>query len=116
MNSNRPDMRAAADDASELLKALANPHRVMIVCKLFEHEQSVGEIAKALQIRDSAVSQHLAVLRRDGVVSARRDGHLVWYSISSEPGRAVIEALYRVYCATGSRNVKTGKAKSTRRR
>ena len=116
MNIGIPDMNAASDNACALLKALANPHRLMIACSLLEKEQSVGELAKSLQIRDSAASQHLASLRKDGIVSARRDGHLVWYSICSEPGRAVIEALYRVYCATPSReSVKANKSKSTRR-
>ncbi|MGH6682854.1 MAG: ArsR/SmtB family transcription factor [Pseudolabrys sp.] len=109
-------MHAAAIDASELLKALSNPQRLLIVCQLFEGERSVGQIAKALEIRDSTASQHLAVLRKDGVVSARRDGHVVWYSVTSAPGRAVIETLYDVYCSTGRSNMKTGKAKSPRRR
>jgi ArsR family transcriptional regulator, virulence genes transcriptional regulator len=98
------------------LKALSNPQRLLIVCQLFERERSVGQIAKALEIRDSTVSQHLAVLRKDGVVSARRDGHLVWYSITSAPGRAVIATLYSVYCSTDRGNMKTGKTKSPRRR
>jgi DNA-binding transcriptional ArsR family regulator len=96
-------MRANADAASELLKALANRHRLLILCQLVEEERSVGELAQFLGIRDSAVSQHLAVLRRDGVVAARREGQTIWYSISSAPARAVIETLYRVYCgAAGS--------------
>lgn len=96
-------MRANADAASELLKALANRHRLLILCQLVEEERSVGELAQFLGIRDSAVSQHLSVLRRDGVVAARREGQTIWYSISSAPARAVIETLYRVYCgAAGS--------------
>ena len=92
-------MRSAAEAASDLLKALANRHRLLIVCQLVEKERSVGELAEFLGIRDSTVSQHLALLRRDGLVAARRDGQTIWYSISSAPARALLEALYRVYCA-----------------
>lgn len=92
-------MRAAADQASGLLKALANPHRLLIVCQLIEKERSVGELADFLGLRDSTVSQHLALLRRDAIVTARRDGQTIWYSIGSEPARALVHVLYRAYCA-----------------
>ena len=98
MKMNIDDMQSAADDATELLKALSNRHRLMIVCQLVERERSVGELAAALGIRDSTVSQHLALLRKDGLVTARRDGKTIWYSISSVPARAVLETLYGVYC------------------
>jgi DNA-binding transcriptional ArsR family regulator len=100
MKMNIDDMQSAADDATELLKALSNRHRLMIVCQLVERERSVGELAAALGIRDSTVSQHLALLRKDRLVSARRDGQTIWYSISSVPARAVLEALYGVYCGS----------------
>lgn len=93
------DLLAAADKASELLKALANRHRLLIVCHLIEKERSVGELAALLEIRDSTVSQHLALLRKDGVVTARRDGQTIWYSIGSAPARELVGTLYRVYCA-----------------
>lgn len=92
-------MKAAAGQASELLKALANRHRLLIVCQLVEGERSVGELAEFLGIRDSTVSQHLALLRKDGLVAARREGQVIWYSISSAPARGVLEALYCIYCA-----------------
>jgi DNA-binding transcriptional ArsR family regulator len=92
-------MEAAADRASELLKALANRHRLLIICQLVDGEQSVGELAKRLGIRDSTVSQHLALLRKDGLVAARRDGQTIWYSISSAEARELLATLYRVYCA-----------------
>jgi len=92
-------MQVTADRASELLKALANRHRLLIICQLIDGERSVGELAEFLGIRDSTVSQHLALLRKDGLVSARRDGQTIWYSISSGPARELLETLYRVYCA-----------------
>jgi DNA-binding transcriptional ArsR family regulator len=105
-------MQAAADRASELLKALANRHRLLIVCQLVEGERSVGELAAFLGIRDSTVSQHLALLRKDGLVAARRDGQTIWYSISSPPARELLEALYCIYCAPGGKSRRAAGAKS----
>ena len=92
------DMLAAADEASTLLKALSNRHRLIIVCQLSEQERSVGELAALLKIRNSTVSQHLALLRKDGLVTARRDGQTIWYSIGSPQARELVRTLYRVYC------------------
>lgn len=91
-------MAAAADKASDLLKSLANRNRLLILCQLVGGERSVGELADFLQVRDSTVSQHLALLRKDGLVETRRDGQTIWYSIASEPARRVLEVLYQFYC------------------
>ncbi|BBC02772.1 DNA-binding transcriptional ArsR family regulator [Bradyrhizobium japonicum] len=99
MNINIDIMQSAADRASDLLKALSNRHRLLIICQLVDGERSVGELAEFLDLRDSTVSQHLALLRKDGLVSARRDGQSIFYSIASDPARKVLEALYEVYCA-----------------
>lgn len=99
MKMKLSEMAAAADQASELLKALANRHRLLILCQLSEAERSVGELAALLKARDSTVSQHLALLRKDGLVMARRDGQTIWYSIGSPEAREIIGALYRIYCA-----------------
>lgn len=95
-------MERAADQASELLKALSNRHRLLIICQLIEGERSVGELAEFLELRDSTVSQHLALLRKDGLVSARRDAQTIYYSISSDPAREILNTLYQVYCAPKS--------------
>jgi len=92
-------MEKAADEASELLKALSNRHRLLIICQLIDSERSVGELAAFLGLRDSTVSQHLALLRKDSLVAARRDGQTIYYSIASDPAREVLKALYQVYCA-----------------
>ena len=92
-------MAIAAGAAADLLRTLANPHRLMIVCRLVEGEHSVGELAAALDLRCSTVSQHLAVLRRERLVRARRDAQTIWYSLASKPARAVLETLFRLYCA-----------------
>jgi DNA-binding transcriptional ArsR family regulator len=93
-------MEAAADRASDLLKAMSNRHRLLIICQLIDGERSVGDLADFLDLRDSTVSQHLALLRKDGLVSARRDAQTIYYSIASDPAREVLKALYRVYCAS----------------
>src|SRR3569832_2509016 len=98
MKINSEIMERAADQASELLKALSNRHRLLIICQLIDGERSVGELAEFLSLRDSTVSQHLALLRKDGLVSARRDALTIFYSIASDPAREVLAALYRVYC------------------
>jgi ArsR family transcriptional regulator, virulence genes transcriptional regulator len=92
-------MELAADQASDLLKALSNRHRLLIICQLIDGERSVGDLAQFLGLRDSTVSQHLALLRKDGLVSARRDAQTIYYSIASEPAREVLKTLYQVYCA-----------------
>ena len=92
-------MEAAADKASELLKALSNRHRLLIICQLIDGERSVGELAEFLNLRDSTVSQHLALLRKDGLVAARRDAQTIYYSIASDPAREILKTLYQVFCA-----------------
>lgn len=102
-NEINPDvMRGAADRASELLKALSNQHRLLILCHLADGEKSVGQLAEFLGIRDSTVSQHLALLRRDGIIAGRRDGQTIWYRIESDVARQVVEVLYGAFCAPGS--------------
>ena len=95
-------MQASAGEAEELLKAIANRHRLMILCRLIDGERSVGELADLVSLRVSTMSQHLALLRRDGLVSARRDGQTIWYAISSTPARKLLETLYNIYCSPAS--------------
>lgn len=99
MNVDPAIMSSAADKASELLKSLANRHRLLILCRLIEAEHSVGQLATALDLRDSTVSQHLALLRKDGLVAARRDGQTMWYGIVSRPARRIVETLYDLFCS-----------------
>ena len=91
-------MSQAADVAVELLQSLGNRSRLMIMCQLLEGEKSVGQLAEFLQARKSTVSQHLALLRKDRLVTTRRDGQTIFYSISSDPARRIIELLYEIYC------------------
>lgn len=91
-------MKNGADLASELLKSLSNRHRLLILCRLADGEHSVGQLAEFLEIRDSTVSQHLALLRRDRIIAGRRDGQTIWYRIESEPARAIVKTLYENFC------------------
>lgn len=93
-------MKQGADMASELLKSLSNRYRLLILCRLSDGEHSVGQLAEFLGIRDSTVSQHLALLRRDKVIAARRDGQTIWYRIESEPARKIVSTLYESFCST----------------
>jgi DNA-binding transcriptional ArsR family regulator len=98
MNLDLSQMTAAADEVSELLKSFASRHRLLILCKLTEGKHSVGELAEFLGLRDSTVSQHLALLRREGLVCAQRDGQIIWYGISSDPARQLLVALSHIFC------------------
>lgn len=96
----QPDvMAAAADRASGLLKSLAHRNRLLILCQLVDGERSVGELAAFLGARDSTVSQHLALLRKDGLVQARREAQTIYYAIASGPAQRVLETLFAIYCA-----------------
>lgn len=100
MNIQPANMLQTAAEACVLLKAIANPHRLVILCQLVDGEKSVGELASFLGIRTSTVSQNLALLRAGDIVAARRDGQTMWYSIRSTQAQQMLETLYRVYCST----------------
>ena len=91
-------MAPRAREASEFLKALAHELRLMILCDLLHGEKSVGELEALLARRQSTVSQQLARLRLEGLVSARRDGKAIYYSIASDRARSIIGALYESFC------------------
>jgi DNA-binding transcriptional ArsR family regulator len=85
--------------ASDFLKALSHENRLLLLCLLSEGERSVGELENILSMRQSAVSQQLARLRLDGLVSARREGKAVFYSIANENVRRMIEVVYDIFCS-----------------
>lgn len=99
MNIDLRDMEAAADDASRLLRELANPSRLMILCHLSQRELPVGAIRELVGLTQSALSQHLARMREQGLVRTRRDGQSIHYSLASDEVRRVIQTLYEIYCA-----------------
>ncbi len=91
-------MVGSAKRASDFLKALAHESRLLILCILAGGEKSVSELETLLSLRQPTVSQQLARLRADGLVSTRRDGKIVYYSLASAEARVVIGAIYDVFC------------------
>jgi len=91
-------MEKHARDAAQLLKALANEHRLLILCHLAEGEKSVGEINERVAISQSALSQHLSVLRRDQLVETRREAQTIYYRLAEGPATRVVTTLHDVYC------------------
>lgn len=89
---------AQARKASELLKALSHETRLMILCILSEGEKSVSELEETLSMPQAAVSQQLARLRSDGLVNARRDGRMIYYSVVDKEVSSVVETLYDLFC------------------
>jgi DNA-binding transcriptional ArsR family regulator len=103
MNVNVPappeEMESNAQNAAAFLKTLAHEGRLMILCHLGSGEKSVGELEDLLGIRQAAVSQMLARLREEGLVSTRRDGKTIYYSLANENTSRVINLLYELFCA-----------------
>ncbi|NHI00951.1 Transcriptional activator HlyU [Oceanimonas sp. MB9] len=95
---NIEGMEANAARAVKLLKALANERRLFILCHLLDQELSVGEMNRFLGLSQSALSQHLAILRNDGLVSTRKEAQTVYYSLKSDEVREMIALLHRLYC------------------
>ncbi len=87
-----------AKRASNFLKALAHESRLIILCILADGEKSVSELEHELSLRQPTVSQQLARLRADGLVSTRRDGKIIYYRLASDEARIVIGAIYDVFC------------------
>lgn len=85
--------------AAAFLKAIGHESRLVILCTLAEGEKSVGELEKLLKQRQAGISQQLARLRSEGLVKARRDGKMVYYSLSSDEARAVVGIVYQMFCA-----------------
>ncbi|MBQ0744457.1 MAG: helix-turn-helix transcriptional regulator [Pseudomonas sp.] len=92
-------LQQAADQALTLLKALGNRDRLMLLCYLAEGERNVGELESSLGILQPTLSQQLGVLRREGMVTTRREGKQIFYRIASEEALAIIQTLYQLFCA-----------------
>jgi DNA-binding transcriptional ArsR family regulator len=92
-------MRPAAAKASRLLKALANPDRLLLLCQLTQGEHCVSEMEALVRVLQPTLSQQLAVLRQEGLVTTRRDGKQIFYRIASPDALAVMQVLYQQFCA-----------------
>ncbi len=101
---NLKHMRDIAPRVSELMKVLSNEHRLMILCQLAEGEKSVGELAELLNVRQAALSQQLALLRKDGMVRTRRQAQNVFYSLAREDVRSLMGFLYQTFCGVEDRS------------
>lgn len=97
-------MASHADDAANLLKALANPHRLQILCVLGTGEMAVGELNGIVPLSQSALSQHLAKLRSDGLVDTRRESQTIYYRLNPGPARDIIEVLHRHFCGADKKS------------
>lgn len=92
------EMQSKAKDVSDLLKVLSSENRLMIVCQLSQGEKSVGELSDFLEMRPAAVSQQLALLRKDKLVTTRRDAQTIYYALCRDDVRGLLEFLYTTYC------------------
>lgn len=92
------DMADHAVQAAALLKALAHPARLLVLCQLVEGEASVGELQPLTGLSMSALSQHLAVLREMELVTTRREAQTIHYALAEGPALSVLDALYAAYC------------------
>lgn len=92
------DLASAAAEAATLLKALANPDRLLLLCSLVEGECNVSGLEALTGIRQPTLSQQLGVLRSEELVETRREGKFVFYRIASAPAMAVLQTLYETFC------------------
>jgi DNA-binding transcriptional ArsR family regulator len=110
-------LKSSAGDATRYLKALANQNRLLILCHLIDGEKSVGELERAIGLRQPTLSQQLARLRSGGLVCTRRNAKSVYYSIADEDIRSVLQVLYGKFCAPrpAPRRVRVNGRKATAR-
>ena len=92
------ELQKKAGRATSLLKAMANASRLLILCQLAEGEKSVGELEHLVGLSQSGLSQHLALLRRNGIVATRREAQSIFYSLASKEAKAVMVTLYEAFC------------------
>ncbi len=92
-------MAAAAARAVELMRTLGHKDRLMILCHLISGEKSVGELAGLLEIPQSPLSQHLARMRKESLVTTRREAQTIYYSIASSEAARMVELMHELYCS-----------------
>jgi len=97
------ELQSRALRASGLLKAMSNPVRLLVLCQLAESEKSVGELERVVDVSQSALSQHLALLRSRGLVRFRREGQTLYYSLAGLEAPTLLAALYQIYCRKPTR-------------
>ncbi|KJS07032.1 MAG: ArsR family transcriptional regulator [Gammaproteobacteria bacterium BRH_c0] len=95
-------MRAAAGEASALLRGIAHSDRLLLLCLLSQEELSVSEIEQRLDLRQPSLSQQLAVLRREALVETRREGKRIYYRVADKKALALLQLLYDLYCGAAA--------------
>lgn len=95
---NTDDMIVQSEAAANFLKALSHEGRLMILCHLSSGEKSVTELEQLLSTRQAAVSQQLARLRLEGLVTRRRDGKVIFYTLADDKARQMIDLVYSLFC------------------
>ena len=93
------EVREHATEAAAFLKALANDQRLLVLCALLEGALSVGDINERVPLSQSALSQHLSVLREAGLVTTARQSQTIYYRLASGPALQIMEVLYATFCA-----------------
>lgn len=95
---NIRELENRAEAAAKLLKAMSNPHRLFVLCQLLDGERRVSELETATGLSQSALSQHLARLRSDGIVVTRREAQSIYYSLAGNDVHQVIGVLHGIFC------------------
>jgi len=97
-NLNIDQMRSSASDAVALLRSLSHEDRLMLLCQLSQQEMCVSELEAKLGIHQPSLSQHIGVLRRNGLIAPRREGNHIYYSVTDKNALAMLEILYQQFC------------------
>lgn len=103
---NIQELKSNSAEAEELLKALANSHRLMILCELKDGERSVSALERVTPLTQSALSQHLAKLREGGFVTTRREAQTIYYSLADARVARLIDVLHELFCAPAKTQTK----------
>jgi DNA-binding transcriptional ArsR family regulator len=105
------DLTPRADDAAELLAAMSNPKRLLILCHLLEQELSVNQLSELVDLAQSPLSQHLSKLRALRLVATRRDGQMILYRLASTDVAKILTTLHGIYCAPQRNGARKGTGK-----
>jgi ArsR family transcriptional regulator len=94
-------MRAHAGEAVAMLKLLGNEDRLLLLCQLAQQERTVSELEQLTGVSQPTLSQQLGILRREGLVSTRREGKFIWYQLTDARALQLMQALYQLFCQPG---------------
>ncbi|MEW6999637.1 ArsR/SmtB family transcription factor [Colwelliaceae bacterium BS250] len=97
------ELLANAEHAEAFLKLLANKNRLLILCNLLDGERSVSELNAMIPLAQSALSQHLASLRKANIVNTRRDSQTIYYSLTDNNVKLILEPLYQIFCSPNAK-------------